>query len=200
MIKALTPHYEVKTFGVKDNINNVLSKANIVAFPGGIGDVTTYDKFFRRRAANAVADFVSNGGKYLGICMGAYWAGSRYFDILDGCDVQQYIKRPDAEIKRPYVTIANVKWLGEKEKMFFYDGGVIIANGEEKFRTIARYENGEPMAIIQGNVGLIGCHPESLEYWYNDYKYINQHWHNERHHKLLLNFVNKLVSVTRDAS
>jgi glutamine amidotransferase-like uncharacterized protein len=199
MIKALTPYYEVKTFGVKDNIHYVLSKASIVAFPGGIGDVTTYDKFFRRRAANAVADFVSNGGKYLGICMGAYWAGSRYFDILDGCDVQQYIKRPDAEIKRPYATVANVKWLGEKEKMFFYDGGVIIANGEEKFRTIARYENGEPMAIIQGNVGLIGCHPESLEYWYTDYKYIKEHWHNERHHKLLLNFVNKLV-VTRDAN
>jgi hypothetical protein len=56
------------------------------------------------------------------------------------------------------------------------------------------------MAIIQGNVGLIGCHPESLEYWYNDYKYIKEHWHNERHHKLLLNFVNKLVSITRDVS
>ena len=37
----------------------------------------------------------------------------------------------------------------------------MVHRDESKFQTIARYKNGDPMAIMQGNVGLIGCHPES---------------------------------------
>jgi glutamine amidotransferase-like uncharacterized protein len=193
MVKALTPHYDVRIFGVHDRLEDVLDKSDIVAFPGGIGDVSTYDNFFRRRSANRVADFVAGGGKYLGICMGAYWAGSRYFDILRGVDVEQYIKRPKADIKRPYGTVAKVTWKEQKEFMFFYDGGVMVGD-ESQFKTIARYNNGDPMAIIQGNVGIIGCHPESESYWYNDpYQYISQYWHQGKHHKLLLEFVDELT-------
>ena len=97
MIKALTPSYEVKIFGVNDDLEKVLSRADIVAFPGGIGDVSTFDKLFRWRAANRIADFVDSGGKYLGICMGAYWAGPHYFDILGDVKVEQYIKRRSEE-------------------------------------------------------------------------------------------------------
>jgi hypothetical protein len=54
----------------------------------------------------------------------------------------------------------------------------------------ARYANGDPMAIIKGNVGLIGCHPEAPLYWYEKpWGYINEHWNGGRHHDLLLNFV-----------
>ena len=48
------------------------------------------------------------------------------------------------------------------------------------------------MAIIQNNIGLIGCHPESDEYWY-DKPYLKKYWHNFIHHKLLLDFVDKLM-------
>ena len=49
--------------------------------------------------------------------------------------------------------------------MFFYDGCVFDGD-QDRFHTVARYSNGDPMAIIQGNVGIIGCHPESEEFWY----------------------------------
>jgi glutamine amidotransferase-like uncharacterized protein len=192
IIKALTPHHQVTTFYIDDNLDKVLNDADAVAFPGGFGDVSMYDDLFRRRAANRIADFVDSGGKYLGICMGAYWAGPLYFDILQDATVEQYIKRPTADIKRPYGTVAKVLWNDQKENMFFYDGGVIVGD-ETKFRTIARYKNNEPMAIIQGNVGIIGCHPESQEFWYSDpYQYIKQYWHWGKHNDLLLDFVNEL--------
>ena len=172
IIKALTPHHEIEVFNIKDNLEKVLDNADAVAFPGGIGDASTYDKLFRRRAANRIADFVDSGGKYLGICMGAYWAGPHYFDILRDVEVEQYIQRPTADIKRPYGTVANVTWNETCEKMFFYDGAVMLGD-ESKFQTIARYNNNEPMAIIQGNVGIIGCHPESEKFWYEKpYQYI----------------------------
>ena len=194
MIRALSPEYEIKLFTVHDDLNEVLNDVGMVAFPGGIGDSERYFDFFNRRRTNAIFSFLENGGKYLGICMGAYWAGPRYFYILDDLDAVQYIKRPTAEIRRSYGTVADIEWLGQKEKMFFYDGCVFTGTG--RYDTIAKYANDEPMAIIQGNVGIIGCHPESEEFWFEDpYQYINKHWHNGKHHQLLLEFVNKLWRV-----
>jgi hypothetical protein len=49
-------------------------------------------------------------------------------------------------------------------------------------------------SIIQRNIGIIGCHPESLQYWYEKpWQYINKHWHKGEHHKLLLEFVDELM-------
>jgi len=165
----------------------------MVAFPGGIGDASSYDKFFRRKTQNAVADYVQQGGRYLGICMGAYWAGSYYFDILDNVDTVQYIKQPTSDIKRSYSTVATVNWNNQIENMFFYDGCALVGD-TSKFKTISTYANGDAMAIIQNRIGLIGCHPESQEYWYKEPRqYINKHWHQGKHHSLLLEFVNQLM-------
>jgi hypothetical protein len=77
--------------------------------------------------------------------------------------------------------------------MFFYDGCAMIGNSD-KFTTISTYANGDPMAIIQNRIGLIGCHLESQEYWYQKpWQYINKHWHQEKHHTLLLEFVDLLM-------
>ena len=90
--------------------------------------------------------------------------------------------------------MASVTWNGNPEKMYFYDGCALIGD-ETKFRTIARYANGDPMAIIRGNVGLIGCHPEAPLYWYEKpWQYINPHWNQGRHHRLLLDFVDSLAT------
>lgn len=197
-MRALEPHYKVKWFTVRDDLNEVLNNADAVFFPGGIGDSDSYFDFFTRTKANRISRFISEGGRYIGVCMGAYWAGSRYFDLLDGIDAVQYIKRPTAEIRRSYGTVAEIEWLGQKEKMFFYDGCTFVGSG--CYDTIAKYANDEPMAIIQGNIGIIGCHPESEEFWYEKpYKYLSGYYHDGRHHNLLLEFVDKLWKVGREA-
>jgi len=194
MIRALSPQYEVKLFTIQDDLDEVLNDVGGIVFPGGIGDSDSYHDFFTRSKANKIAAFLARGGRYIGICMGAYWAGPRYFDILDGLDAVQYIKRPTAEIRRSYGTVADIEWLGEKEKMFFYDGCTFTGTGY--YDTIAKYANDEPMAIIQNRIGLIGCHPESEEFWYEKpYQYLDGYWHQGRHHELLLEFVNKLWRV-----
>lgn len=194
MVDVLSVNYKIKIFEEKDlDDDNFFNDLDIIAFPGGIGDSDSYIDFFTRTRANRIANFISNGGHYLGICMGAYWGGSRYFDLLDSVDATQYIKRPNAKVRRSFGTVAEVEWDGSKEYMYFYDGCSLVGD-ESKFETVARYANGDPMAIIQGRVGLIGCHPEAPLWWYEKpWQYINKHWNNGRHHSLLLNFVNKLV-------
>jgi hypothetical protein len=192
MVSALGDNYKIKLFNETEISETLFKDAHIVAFPGGIGDASSYDRFFRRKIENIIADYVSNGGRYLGICMGAYWAGSQYFDILDSVEPVQYIKQPNADIRRSYGTAANVTWMHENHDMYFYDGCAFIGDSK-KFETIATYKNGDPMAIIQNRIGLIGCHLESEEFWYKKpWQYLNSKWHKGLHHKKLLEFVDML--------
>jgi glutamine amidotransferase-like uncharacterized protein len=194
MTKSLSSNYNVKTFNEKDIEDvNFFNGVDIVAFPGGLGDSDSFYKFFTRRTGNRIAKFIEDGGYYLGICMGAYWADQWYLDIIEDVRAVQYIKRPNAGVKRSFGTVASVTWNGQEEKMYFYDGCALIGD-ETKFKTIARYANGDPMAIIKGRVGIIGCHPEAPLYWYEKpWQYINKYWNGGKHHDLLLNFVNELT-------
>ncbi len=128
MVEALSGDFSIVTFDEKEYAQ-AITDADIVAFPGGIGDAARYYDFFRRRDGNEIEDFISRGGKYLGICMGAYWAGPDYFDLLNGLSPVQYIKREGADVKRSFSTIADVEWLGKKTKMFFYDGCTFTGEG-----------------------------------------------------------------------
>jgi len=190
IIAALSGAYDVETFRVDDDFEAVLGESDIIAFPGGIGDSQSFDHLLGDKV-EMIQDFVAHGGKYLGICMGAYWAGSHYFNLLDGVDAVQYIRRPQACTARPYGTVVEVDWCGDKEAMYFYDGCALVGN-KRKFETVATYANGDAMAIVQGNVGIIGCHPESQAYWYDTWQYMPQFYHGGRHHALLREFVDKL--------
>lgn len=164
-----------------------LKRFDMVIFPGGIGDSNTFHKYIGSDA-DIIRNFVNKGKRYLGICMGAYWAGHHYFDIVDDINIVQYIRRPSSDIKRSFGTLAKITWYDEPMHMYFYDGAAMLGSN---FTTIGRYKNLDPMAIIQNRIGLIGCHPESMKSWYvrNNMKI---HWHDYYHHRLLSNFAKLL--------
>lgn len=191
IIEALSPKYSFKIFTKHEVEKDFFDDVDMVAFPGGEGDSESYKYLFNSNGER-ILDFVNNGGKYLGICMGAYWAGSNYFNILDDVDAVQYITRPNTDTRRPHAKAMPVTWKGEEHKMFFFDGCALVGD-ESKFETIARYANGDPMAIIQNNIGLIGCHPESTSIWYTYHSWMKNHYHGGVHHKLLLEFVDELM-------
>ena len=190
IIQALSSCYSFKIFTRHDLERDFFDDVDMICFPGGLGDASNFE-FLTREHKHRIQKFVQNGGAYLGICMGAYWAGSEYFDLLEGVDAVQYITRPNTDTRRPHAKNLEVTWNGELEKMFFYDGCALIGNGS--FKTIATYANGDPMAIIQNRIGLIGCHPESEKHWYDSYSWMKKHWHYRTHHKLLLEFVDTLI-------
>ncbi|MFZ9589884.1 MAG: BPL-N domain-containing protein [Chitinophagaceae bacterium] len=189
IIKALESHYNFKIFTRHELENDFFDNVDIVAFPGGLGDSDSFDYLFKNNR-DSISNFVNNGGRYLGICMGAYWASHHYFNFLEDVEVEQYIKRPNTDTKRPHAKNLAIDWLGKEEKMFFYDG---CAFGPGQYEIIAKYKNDDPMAIIQNRIGLIGCHPESQPHWYESYSWMKGHYHDGKQHKLLLNFVDKLM-------
>lgn len=191
IIRALSPHYTFKIFTRHNLEADFFDDVDMIAFPGGLGDADNF-KFLTKENGDRIRNFVSNGGAYLGICMGAYWAGKEYFNILNGVDAVQYITRPNTDTRRPHAKNLDVIWNGTPEKMFFYDGCALIGN-ERKFQTVARYANGDPMAIIQKRIGLIGCHPESEPHWYESYSWMQGKYHQGSQHRLLLEFVDTIM-------
>ena len=187
IIKALSSYYNFKLFSRDEVESSFFDDVDCVCFPGGFGDADRFDRLLRWNR-DAVRTFVNRGGKYLGICMGAYWAGEYYFDLLPNISVEQYIRRPNTCTRRPHPKAMPVQWKGNNERMYFYDGCAFVGDNVD---VVATYSNNDPMAIIHKNIGLIGCHLESEQWWY-DKQYLEPHWHRGIHHNLLLDFVNGL--------
>jgi glutamine amidotransferase-like uncharacterized protein len=192
VINSLSSHYNFKLFSKNEVENGFFDDVDMVVFPGGIGDSDSYDTVLKNNK-DVVVDFVTRGGKYLGICMGAYWAGKDYFNILDKVDAVQYIRRPNTCTRRPHAKNMPVMWRNQPCNMFFYDGCALVGDENSPYETIATYSNGDNMAIIQNRIGLIGCHPESEQFWYDGYSWLKGKYHNGTQHELLLNFVNELM-------
>ena len=184
VLQAFGEHYRLKIFTRHLVQDDFFDDVDLVVFPGGDGEASAF-RYLLKNNASLVKRYLQRGGKYLGICMGAYWADAHYFDILKTTRVVQYIRRPGADIKSSYGTVAPVTWRGHPEQMYFYDGSTYLGG---HFDTVATYANGDPMAIVQGSVGLIGCHLESQANWYTK-KYMQPHWHHHKHHHLLAQFV-----------
>jgi len=196
LMKALGEHYNFKLFSKNEMEEGFFDKnIDIVAFPGGFGDSDSFDTLLKQNG-KYVRKFVRRGGKYLGICMGAFWAGRHYFNLLEDVDVPQYISEPGACTRRPHAKNMPTTWYNGlmNHNMFFYDGPTFVGDGE--FQTLATYTNsGMPMAIKQKNLALIGCHPESEEFWYDSYSYMKGKYHGGIQHDLLLDVVNELMEI-----
>jgi glutamine amidotransferase-like uncharacterized protein len=190
MIRAFENNYNLKVFTKHELENDFFDDVDIVAFPGGDGDSESWHYLMTHHAPR-IRNFVARGGRYLGICMGAYWAGSHYFDILNDVDAVQYITQPNTCTRRPHAKAMPVTWFGEDLKMYFYDGCALVGD-QTKFETVATYSNGDPMAIIQGRIGLIGCHPEAEYNWYQLQSWMKREWHGGQY-DLLLNFIDELM-------
>jgi len=190
LIQALSPYYRFKLFSRNTVEDTFFDDVAMVAFPGGVGDSDAYHTIVKRNEKR-LRKFVSDGGRYLGICMGAYWAGSEYLNILDDVDAVQYLRQPGTDTRRPHAKNIAVTWQGQPDNMFWYDGCALVGPGN--YQTVATYANGDAMAIIQNRIGLIGCHPESQPFWYDSYSWMQGRYHGGRHHQLLLDFTDSLM-------
>jgi glutamine amidotransferase-like uncharacterized protein len=191
IMHALGNEYNFKIFSRNEVEDVFFDEVDMIAVPGGFGDADSYDNLFQHNAP-AVQKFVRDGGRYLGICMGAYWAGRHYLNILDSVDAVQYIRRPGSDTRRPHAKAIHVTWQGKSSQMFFYDGCALVGD-RSQFETVATYANGDAMAIIQNRIGLIGCHPEAEQFWYNDYSWMRRHWTGGQH-EILKDFAAELMT------
>lgn len=93
IIQALSPQYSLRIFTRHAVQDGFFDDIDLMVFPGGYGEATRFSGLMKENQKE-IRRFLGRGGKYLGVCMGAYWADADYFDILRNTRVRQYIKRP----------------------------------------------------------------------------------------------------------
>lgn len=189
IMRALGQYYNFKIFTKHELEDDFFDDVDLIAVPGGFGDSDSYD-YLMRINGQRIRNFVAAGGHYLGICMGAYWADTDYLGLLNNVRATQYIKSPDTCTRRPHAKEMPVIWNNVRTSMYFYDGCTF--SGPGPYSITAKYPNGDPMAIFQDRIGLIGCHPEADQHWYNSYSWMVKYWTGGKHN-YLLEFVDELL-------
>ena len=80
VIAALSPLAHVKLFTRHKVQQGFFDDVDLVVFPGGDGEATLFRSLLKPNMPDVRA-YMQRGGKYLGICMGAYWADAYYFNF-----------------------------------------------------------------------------------------------------------------------
>ena len=75
IIQSLESRYNFKLFTKHKVEDNFFDDVDDVMFGGGLGDSDSFKHLLKENKRD-VKNFVRSGGKYIGICMGGYWAGS----------------------------------------------------------------------------------------------------------------------------
>lgn len=155
---------------------DTLATAHLYVQPGGGNDL---HKAWRsvRKFGDPLREWLHNGGRYLGICMGAYLAGREPgWGLLPG-DTAEYVGSQGATVSSPSDTVVSVRWRGKPRHMYFQDGPYFVLNKGAKATVLATYDNGVPAAVVApygaGQVGVVGPHPEADASWYAEYNLKN---------------------------
>ncbi|WP_448951501.1 BPL-N domain-containing protein [Labrys neptuniae] len=168
--------FEVKYVGPNEKLKLTSSSfvgASLYVQPGGGQDIPAAKRSLGKAGIQAVRDYVASGGRYLGICMGAYLATDFGFDIVEG--------ETDSEVGRPNFPVSDIgnyvvpmKWKGLPVWVYYQDGPYLPKNtGNPGFREFAHYKNGDLAAARysfgKGSATLVGPHPEATSDWYEEH-------------------------------
>ncbi|KAL6916977.1 hypothetical protein FSST1_008472 [Fusarium sambucinum] len=183
LLESSSYHFMVIYAGPKEQVDvtdETLQGATIYAHGGG----PNWEKAYRqtKKYQKTIQKFVSNGGHYMGFCLGAYLAGPNDgYDLLPrGVETDQEIERRRAQVKDEDDTVIQVDWTfssgrTDKQRWLYFQDGVVIKGLNEKTpgHVIGRYSsNGDVAASVtpygKGWVGLVGPHPEADKTWYED--------------------------------
>ncbi|MHA6794372.1 BPL-N domain-containing protein [Pseudonocardia bannensis] len=142
----------------------------LYAQPGADGDDHAAYKRQKRDKA-AIREFVHDGGRYLGICMGGFLAEPCFFNLFRG-RVEEYYSSSGASVRTSDPAVIPIIWRGTTRQMYFQDGGFMIPKRSTSVTVLATYSNGSIAALVaprgRGKVGLCGPHPEAPPDWYHE--------------------------------
>lgn len=148
--------------------------ASAALYAQGGGDWTLRRAYRRLRpAARPLRAFVHAGGRYLGICMGAYLAGNwNGFGLLP-TGIDQFIASPGASVTTAADSLVDIDWRGQRRSVFFQDGPVfaMAPRAPDTTTVLARYASTGGIAALvapfgHGRVGACGPHIEADDTWY----------------------------------
>ena len=143
--------------------------------PGGEGEWTIKQDLMKVHAFEWLKKHIENGGRYFGICAGAYLAEQWIdrpnkisgLDIFPG-SIDVYTQNKSAQVLR-------VRFLRERvvRSAYFQDGPAFYPSSASEVEVVARFERDKtPAAVLfsygKGKVGLLSPHLEADQDWFTE--------------------------------
>lgn len=154
-----------------EDLPSQLSEARVLIIGGTNDDVEPLLQRFTPALRRTLNSYLREGGRYLGICGGAYIASQgwheddRFVDGLALVPAESDSFEEDFEAK-----IHPVTWLGEERQMYYQAGPAFtLEEGPESVVTLAYFEDRQLAALMstygKGRVAVSGPHPEAPDAW-----------------------------------
>ena len=174
-IHRADPRYRIDFVGpneATDVTPTTLRGYAIYIQPGGGQDIPAALRALGPQRAQAIRGFVTHGGRYLGLCMGAYLADRSNLGLIDN-DLDTEVGRPGSAAMSEDDTVVPVRWGVRRQTLYYQDGPFFpIAGAHTGFQPIGVYANGDVAAARyrhgRGTIVLSGPHPEADASWYDD--------------------------------
>ncbi|HMO02685.1 MAG TPA: BPL-N domain-containing protein [Oligoflexia bacterium] len=182
-------NYQIRTINLKQLLNSSWeSRCALLIMPGG-ADVP-YDRALRGKGNAKILNYVKQGGRYLGICAGAYYGTSqviwnagkkdqiiedRELKFFKGSAIGPAFKNPPySYTDESSARIARLTLKNNDQAITYYNGGCLFkfeqknkSKIKKEISILAKYRDlkGQPAAIIlskieKGKAVLCGPHPE----------------------------------------
>jgi len=167
------PNAQIDFVGADESIDitrQSLARYDLYVQPGGGQDIPAALDSLGDARVQAIRDFVAQGGRYLGLCMGAYLADDSNFGLIP-YDLDSEAGRPGFEVAGIADAAVQVVWDGKADSVFYQDGPYFPKpDATSPSSTIATYRNGDVAAARytyeKGVVVLSGPHPEADREWF----------------------------------
>lgn len=155
VIQDIIPYKKIDAHAI---MNGILEQFSVLIMPGGY--TAHYIPNLRREGCNAIKTFLNKrDGKYIGICAGAYLAGSPELSISQSKMIRE---SGIYNCKVELCDLAHPIFKGQTSSniMVYYQNGPHIQPHNEK--SLALYED-RTSSVIEMKTGLIfSWHPEKL--------------------------------------
>jgi len=174
LIRLSPLHFTVRYVGPGEKLKITAASLRGVALyaqPGGDGSVRHGWTALGPAAAATIRSYAAAGGHYLGVCMGAYLAGSDPgMGMLAPGDTGEYDQARGASVRTAAQAVIPVIWNGTVGYQYAQDPAYIIPSGVRGEKVLARFTNHLVDALVRpyhrGAVGVVGTHPEADRTWF----------------------------------
>ncbi|KAJ3217882.1 hypothetical protein HK099_005308 [Clydaea vesicula] len=145
---------------------DLTGKIDLYVQPGGNKDVSIMFNGFSSDDVKAIQNFVNNGGKYYGICLGAFLAGPDFFNIIPwGSAIQNKVG-----FLKPALTKFTIN--GTTNVIYTQEPPELGKHQENGIDAIGNFPDGSSLFLVKGygkgKVGLMAAHPEAQSSWSTD--------------------------------
>lgn len=149
----------------------MLKNAKVFIIGGTEDDVEPLLNEFTVEVRSALKAYLHNGGRYLGICGGAFLASRGWSEDEGFVEALGIVSAESDDYDGDFAArIFPITWLG-KERLMYYQAGPHFTpvQGPETLKVIASFQDNKIAALIssygKGKVAVSGPHPEAPESW-----------------------------------